>query len=145
MVPSKASGNSPSAGSSVNHDSIMCEVDINFLQSYADAWNAHDIDTLMNCMTEDCIFETGGGSDSWGTRFTGQADVRQRFESVWQDVPDAKWSECKHFIAGDRGLSEWLFTGTAPDGTVIAIQGCDVFTFRDGMILIKSTYLKQKQ
>jgi ketosteroid isomerase-like protein len=28
------------------------------LENYSAAWNAHDIDTLMAYMTDDCIFET---------------------------------------------------------------------------------------
>ena len=123
----------------------MRQVDVKFLQDYADAWNNHDIDSLMGCMTDDCIFETGGGAEPWGTRFQGLVMVRERFESVWKDVPDAQWSQCRHFVSGDRGLSEWLFTGSASDGMSIEIQGCDVFTFRDGKISIKSTYLKRKQ
>ena len=39
------------------------------LEDYSDAWNAHDIDKIMEYMTDDCIFETGGGSEKYGTRF----------------------------------------------------------------------------
>lgn len=29
------------------------------LEAYTNAWNAHDIDTIMAYMTDDCVFETG--------------------------------------------------------------------------------------
>ena len=122
----------------------MKQVDIKFLKNYAEAWNNHDINALMNCMTNDCLFETAGGEEAWGTRFQGAVEVRKRFETVWQDIPDAHWSQCRHFVSGDRGLSEWLFTGSTNDGKKIEIQGCDVFTFRAGKIYKKSTYLKRK-
>ncbi len=32
-------------------------------------------------------------------------------------IPDAQWAEGSHFVCGDRGVSEWTFKGTKPDGT----------------------------
>ena len=47
----------------------MSNIDTDFLQCFADAWNHHDINSLMSFMTEDCQFETGGGSSvtRWDT------------------------------------------------------------------------------
>lgn len=123
----------------------MNTIDKDFLQSFADAWNQHDIESLMSFMTEDCVFDTAGGPAPWGTRFQGSREVRQRFEQVWKDIPDARWDLCQHFVCGDRGLSEWTFHGTQGDGSPIEIQGCDVFTFQGGKIAIKSTYLKNRE
>jgi hypothetical protein len=30
--------------------------------------------------------------------------------------PDAKFSDPRHFVAGNRGVSEWIFTGTTTGG-----------------------------
>jgi hypothetical protein len=30
--------------------------------------------------------------------------------------PDARFAEARHLVAGDRGLSEWRFTGTTVEG-----------------------------
>lgn len=122
----------------------MYKVDIKFLKGYAAAWNKHDIEGLMNCMTNDCIFETASGEDVCGTSFQGAVEVRKRFEAIWKDITDAHWGQSRHFVSGDRGLSEWLFTGTTNDGKKIEMQGCDIFTFRAGKIYKKSTYLKRK-
>jgi len=48
-------------------------MNIKDLENYSDAWNAHDIDKIMDYMTDDCIFETGGGSEKYETRFVGFA------------------------------------------------------------------------
>jgi ketosteroid isomerase-like protein len=116
--------------------------DIAFLEAYAQAWNDHDIDAIMNAMSEDCIFETGGGSNAWGTRFEGAEVVRERFKAVWEDLPDVEFANSRHFVSGDRGCSEWIFKATRPDGTRMEMAGCDLFTFKDGKIWIKSTLLK---
>src|SRR3977135_2605651 len=89
------------------------------LQAFADAWNRHDVDALMSFMTEDCVFETSGGGEVWGTRYVGFESVRAGFAEVWATFPDAHWADARHFVARDRGVSEWTFTGTRTDGTRI--------------------------
>jgi len=117
-------------------------IDSSFLEAFADAWNAHDIDRIMTFMTDDCVFEAGGGTAPWGERFAGHDAVRERFEAVWRDIPDAAFVGARHFVSGDRGCSEWTFTGSASDGTRIEKNGCDIFTFRDDKIWIKNTFVK---
>lgn len=114
------------------------------LQRYSDAWNAHDIEAIMGFHTADSVFETGGGSESYGTRFAGFEEVRQRFIAVWTDIPDVHFQSLMHAVQGDSGCSEWTFTGTAVDGSKIEIDGCDLFTFEQGRISSKRSYLKNR-
>jgi len=119
-------------------------VTVETLAAFADAWNRHDVDALMTFMTDDCVFETAAGPDPWGSRQVGREAVRSAFESVWKNFPDAQWRNGTHFVAGDRGVSEWLFSGTAADGTRIEANGVDVFTFRDGRIAVKNVFRKDR-
>jgi steroid delta-isomerase-like uncharacterized protein len=114
------------------------------LQAFADAWNRHDVNALMTFMTEDCVFEASAGPDVCGTRYLGQEAVRTSFSEVWATFPDAHWGSPRHFVHGDRGVSEWTFTGTRPDGTRVEVHGCDLFTFSDGKIAIKNSYRKNR-
>ncbi len=120
------------------------EVTIEFLQAFADTWNRHDADALIEFMTHDCVYETSSGPDVCGIRYRGQKSVREGFTSVWESFPDARWLGARHFIVGNRGVSEWTFTGTNKDGQRIEVIGCDVFTIRDGKILIKNSYRKNR-
>jgi steroid delta-isomerase-like uncharacterized protein len=115
------------------------------LQAFADAWNRHDADALMAFMTEDCVFEASAGPDVCGTRYVGREAVRAAYAEVWATFPDAQWSGARHFVQGERGVSEWTFTGTARDGTRVEVNGCDVFTFRDGKIAVKNSYRKNRR
>jgi steroid delta-isomerase-like uncharacterized protein len=117
---------------------------VQMLQDFADAWNRHDIDALMAFMTEDCVFEASAGQDDCGTRYVGRAAVRSGFTDVWATFPDAHWGGARHFVAGERGVSEWTFTGTRADGTRVEVHGCDLFTFRDGKIALKDSYRKNR-
>jgi ketosteroid isomerase-like protein len=76
----------------------MADMNIQQLQEYSDAWNAHDIDAIMSYMADDCIFETGGGADKFGTRYTGFDAVRERFIEVWTDIPDVRFVDAIHLV-----------------------------------------------
>jgi len=120
------------------------EVTTEVLQAFADAWNRHDVDALMSFMTPDCVFEASAGAEACGTRYVGGAAVRAAFAEVWAVFPDAHWGSARHFVHGDRGVSEWTFTGTRTDGARVEVQGCDLFTFRAGKILLKNSYRKNR-
>lgn len=119
-------------------------VTVEMLSAFSDAWNRHDIDALMTFMTDDCVFETAAGPDACGARHVGLDAVRPAFESAWKNFPDAQWRNGSHFVAGDRGVSEWLFTGTAADGTRVESNGVDLFTFREGKIAVKNVFRKDR-
>jgi ketosteroid isomerase-like protein len=120
------------------------EVTKEFLQSFADAFNAYDIPAIMSHMTDDCVFEASAGPDFDGEKFVGQARVKKAFEDVFATYPDAHWGNARHFILENRGFSEWILTGTKLDGTKIEVTGVDLFTFKDGKIAIKNSYRKNR-
>ena len=120
------------------------QVSVEFLQAFADAWNRHDVDELMSFMTEDCIFESSGGEYASGIRFEGAEAVREGYAKAWKDFPDAQWNNARHFVRGNRGVSEWTFTGTNAAGERSEANGCDIFTFRNGKILVKNSYRKNR-
>jgi len=123
---------------------LIAEVTTEVLQAFAEAWNRHDVDALMSFMAEDCRFEASAGPDVSGTAYAGREAVRAGFAEVWATFPDAHWGGARHFVCGDRGVSEWTFTGTRADGTRVEVNGCDLFTFRDGKIALKNSYRKNR-
>jgi ketosteroid isomerase-like protein len=123
---------------------VLANATTECLQAFADAWNRHDIDALMSFMTQDCVFDASAGPEICGQRSEGWAAVRGAFAQVWVTFPDARWGNARHFVCGDRGVSEWTFTGTRQDGTKVEVHGCDLFTFRDGKISVKNSYRKNR-
>lgn len=117
---------------------------IAILDGFANAFNAHDADKILSYMTDDCVFEASAGPEVNGEKFVGREAVRKAFEDIFKNYPDAKWSNARHFISGDRAVSEWTFSGTRGDGSRIEVNGCDLFTFRDGKIAIKNSYRKNR-
>jgi ketosteroid isomerase-like protein len=117
---------------------------VTLLDDFAAAWNRHDVDALMACMAPSCVFEASAGPEVAGTRHVGPAAVRAAYAAVFATYPDARWNQPRHFIAGDRAVTEWTFTGTMKDGTKVEVNGCDVFTLAGGKIALKNSYRKQR-
>jgi ketosteroid isomerase-like protein len=114
------------------------------LAAFSDAWNRHDVDTLMTYMTDDCVFEAAVGPEVYGSRHVGSEAVRRAFASAWLAVPDVQWLNAQHYVHGDFGVSQWTFVGTASDGSRIEMDGVDIFAFRDGKILSKKAFRKAR-
>jgi steroid delta-isomerase-like uncharacterized protein len=123
---------------------VIPEITTEVLQAFAHAWNRHDVVALMSFMAEDCVFEASAGPDACGTRYEGREAVRASFADVWAVFPDAHWGDARHMVQGDRGVSEWIFTGTRKDGSRVEVHGCDLFTFRHGKIALKNSYRKNR-
>ncbi len=119
-------------------------VTLALLDAFAGAWNRHDTEAILSMMTEDCIFEASRGPDVNGTAYKGQDEIRRGVDEVFATFPDAQWNQPRHFTAGDRGVSEWVFTATSPNGSRVEVQGCDLFTFEQGKIAVKNSYRKQR-
>jgi len=109
-----------------------------------EAFNRHDPDGVMACMTEDIVFDTAAGPEMFGRRVVGTTDVRAAFVKVWTDMPDVSWTCTQHTVFGDRGLSEWIFRGTAASGARIEVEGCDLFTFSADKLARKSAFRKER-
>ena len=120
-------------------------VSVQDLQAFADAWNRHDVDALMTFMADDCAFQASAGVDVCGTRHEGRDGVRAGFAQVFRTFPDAHWGNARHFVLGDRGVSEWTFTGTRTDGARVEVDGCDLFIFRGGKIALKNSFRKSRE
>jgi ketosteroid isomerase-like protein len=114
------------------------------LADFAAAWNRHDLDALMSFMHDDCVFHAVAGPDMLGRTFSGRTEVAQGFKAAWTTLPDAAWLDGEHFVTGDRGVSECTFKGTQSDGSRIEARMVDVFTFKDGKILVKNAFRKNR-
>ncbi len=109
-----------------------------------DAFNRHDVDAVMKCFADDCVFYTVGGDEVYGAKIEGADAIAKAFSAVWAGMKDAHWDHHSHFVAGDRAVSEWTFSGTGADGMRVEAQGADLFTLRDGKIVVKQALRKAR-
>ena len=109
-----------------------------------DAFNRHDVDGVMTHFADDCVFYTVGGDQVFGTKIEGAKAIADAFSAVWAGMKDAHWDHHSHFVQGDRAVSEWTFSGTGADGMRIEAEGADLFTLRDGKIVVKQALRKSR-
>ena len=116
------------------------------LKLFLDAFNRHDLDAIMAFFTDDCSFDFPKGPSPYGQRFVGKVAVREGLASRFKGIPDVHYGDDRHFVSvsGDRGVSEWLLTGTTQSGEHVEVRGCDLFEFslKDGKIRRKDSYWK---
>jgi len=112
------------------------------LEQVLAAFNRHDLDAILTFFAEDAVLEMPRGSDPWGTRLVGKTAVREGLASRFVGIPDVHYSDDRHWVSGNRGTSEWLLTGTTVTGDRIAVRGCDLWEFHDGLITRKDSYWK---
>lgn len=116
------------------------------LKATFDAFNRHDIDGIMTHFDENCVFYTIGGDAVHGTRIDGKANIAAAFENVWKTMPDVQWADHFHFVSedGSRGVSQWTFKATNPDGSRIEVDGVDLFRIENGKLVEKHAFRKQR-
>ena len=89
------------------------------LKAIVDAFNAHDLDAIMEFFADDCSLDMPRGPEPWGKRFTGKAAVREGLAMRFKGLPDVHYGDDRHWVSGNMGVSEWSLTGTTPDGVRI--------------------------
>lgn len=118
------------------------DVTFEILHRVADAFARHDVDGIVNSFAEDGEFRNARGPDYWGQSFKGKAAIRSYFEPLFASAGDVKWVHTNEFICGDRAVTEWHRTATLRTGERQEWLGCDLYTFRRGLIVMKDTYIK---
>jgi ketosteroid isomerase-like protein len=107
-----------------------------------EAFNAHDLDRVMSFFAEGCSLDMPRGAEPWGKRLVGKAAVKEGLAGRFKGLPDVHYGEDRHWGDGNMVASEWLLTGTKPDGERVRVRGCDHYEFRDGKIVRKDSYWK---
>jgi ketosteroid isomerase-like protein len=125
-------------------DDALAEAREATLARFMDAWNARDVDGLMDCMAEDCAFHAAAGPDAEGARHVGREAVRAAYAAIFDAWPEAAWRDGRHAVAGDTGVSSWRFVGTDRAGRRVEVGGCDLFAFDGERIALKDSYRKAR-
>jgi ketosteroid isomerase-like protein len=112
------------------------------LEAFLDAFNAHDVETIMSFFAEDCVFDMPRGPGPGGRRLMGKEEVRKGIQSRFDGIPDVHYGDDSHWVCGDRGVSEWTLRGTTPTGEPLEVCGCDLFEFAGGKISRKNSFWK---
>jgi ketosteroid isomerase-like protein len=106
------------------------------IERFNEAFNRHDVDTVMALMTDDVIFENTSPPPD-GERFEGQTAVRAMWENFFASSPQAHFEAEEISASGDRCTVRWRYSWG--DGHV---RGVDLFRVQDGRVAEKLSYVK---
>lgn len=113
------------------------------LDAIQDAFNRHDVAAILSYFAEDCEWLMARGPVTReARRCRGKAEIGQVLSARYAQIPDMRWVDMRHWIFGDKALSEWVVKGTSLDGDTLDFLGCDLWEFRGGQVIKKDTYWK---
>lgn len=106
------------------------------VMDFNDAFNRHDVPSMMQLTSDDTIFENTDPSPD-GTKYSGKDAVTKFWEGFFRNAPNAHIDIEEIFGFGNRCVMRWTYTWG--DGHV---RGVDVFKLKDGLIAEKLSYVK---
>jgi limonene-1,2-epoxide hydrolase len=104
------------------------------------AVNAHDIDAVVACFTDDYRNETPAHP---GRGFTGTTQVRTNWSRIFAGIPEIEADVVRTSTDGNTIWTEWDMHGTRPDGLPEAMRGVIIFEV-DGDRLSSSRFYVER-
>jgi len=118
------------------------QASVELLKDFLNAFNHHDLDSIMDYFADDCVFYMPRGAAPRGDRYIGKAEVRAGLAKRFSGIPDVHYGEDQHWTCGNLGVSEWTLTGTSVSGQHIKVRGVDLLEFSEGKITRKDSFWK---
>jgi ketosteroid isomerase-like protein len=118
------------------------QVTVELLKGFLEAFNRHDLDSIMSYFAEDSVFYMPRGAGPRGDQYVGREQVRAGLAKRFEGIPDVHYGDDRHWICGDLGVSEWTLTGTSISGQRIEVRGVDLLEFAEGKVVRKDSFWK---
>lgn len=112
------------------------------LREVGAAFNSRDVDRIASFFADDAVFYMASGTEPSGRAVRGKAAIRKVLADRFLVIPDMRWEAMYEYVCGSRAVTVWRVKGNSKDGTVLDYQGCDLWEFKDGLIVHKDTYWK---
>ncbi len=122
----------------------MTELTRELVDAVGNAFNANDIDKVMQYFAPNAIFDHAVGADEHGVRFEGADVIRTVFSGLFEKVENVHWETLGCGIVENKAYCEYRRTAKHKDGSSEEYLSVDILTFKDGLIVHKDTYYKQR-
>jgi hypothetical protein len=108
---------------------------------FNEALNGRDVATMMDLMTEDCLFENTYPPPD-GTHYVGQAAVQAFWEEFFRDSSQAHFEIEEIFAGQNRCVMRWVYRWADQAGQPGYIRGVDIYKLSNSLIAEKLSYVK---
>jgi steroid delta-isomerase-like uncharacterized protein len=119
-----------------------------FIDRYNAAWNAHDVDAILEMHTEDSVFE----NHTTGDVNVGRAEIAEAITGIFTVFPDLELETRRQYIRDGLVVQEWTARGThlgkmnraglevEPTGLPVEYRGIDIIPVENGLVARKDVY-----
>lgn len=119
-----------------------------FIDRYNQAWNAHDVDAIVEMHTDDSVFE----NHTTGDVNVGREAIGNAIRGIFTVFPDLEFETRRSYVRDDLVVQEWTARGThlgkmtragmevEPTGKSVEYRGMDVIPIEDGLVARKDVY-----
>jgi ketosteroid isomerase-like protein len=114
---------------------------IRVVLAFNEAFNRHDVASMMELMSDDCVFENTEPTPD-GTRYSGKEAVTEFWQAFFRASPQAHFETEEIFGLGNRCVVRWRYDWAAETGKKGHVRGIDVFQVKNGVICEKLSYVK---
>jgi steroid delta-isomerase-like uncharacterized protein len=117
------------------------------IERYNEAWNAHDLDAIMDLHAPDMVFHNHTAGES----ATGE-EVRGHIGAIFETWPDIEFSTRRLYVREGLVVQEWTASAThastmrrgdlvaEPTRRRVEWEGLDVIPFENGLVKRKDVY-----
>ena len=119
-----------------------------FIDRYNQAWNDHDVDSIVEMHTDDSVFE----NHTTGDVNVGRDAIGTAIRGIFTVFPDLRFETRRAYIREDLVVQEWTARGThlgkmsraglevEPTGKTVEYRGMDVIPIENGLVARKDVY-----
>lgn len=105
------------------------------------AFNRHDVNGMMQLMSDDCIFENTHPAPD-GITYAGREAVTQFWQEFFRQSSQAHIEIEDIFGMGHHCVMRWRYEWVDQAGEKGHVRGVDIFQLKDGKISEKLSYVK---
>lgn len=118
------------------------------IDRYNAAWNAHDVDAILEMHSDDSVFE----NHTTGDLNVGKQQIGDAIRGIFTVFPDLEFETRRRYVRDDLVVQEWTARGThlgkmtrsgmevEPTGRSVEYRGMDVIPIEDGLVTRKDVY-----
>ena len=110
------------------------------INSYLDAWNRHDVDSLLNCFTDDCYYE----DSAFALQNRGKDQMCEFCRKSFRTFPNLRFDVGTVYSSRSGAGWNWTMSGNysvaieelrvPATGQAMVVKGASMTRFRKGLI-----------
>jgi ketosteroid isomerase-like protein len=106
-----------------------------------EAFNRHDVEGMMQLMSDDCVFESTYPTPD-GTAYAGKEEVTHYWQDFFRESPNAHIEIEEIFGSGTRCIMCWKYDWVDVAGKKGHVRGVDIVQVKSGLICEIMSYVK---